>query len=519
MTATQNISKDPEIGVVFTPVKWAKFAIKEFNLFDKWMSGMTIFDPTMGEGNLFEALIATGYEKRINSSELPVENLFGVELHAEFIKKFFRNIKERYELSLPAGNFLNKDIFFLNDERKYDIVFGNPPWQNFVDLPGDYKVKIKPLFYQYDLIGNPQDLLLGGSRIDIAALVIQKVIEKNLKIDGESVFFMPLSLLLNDGANKQFRTYKINDIYYCIDKVFDFNDNFIFDDILTRYGLVHFKSNKKQKFPIPYLRWENNNWKKYHARPLMNETDPLSILKDSEYNPLKNFNPIVIGKKSMPRQGINTCGANETFFFDYYETMDEYHCCLTPSRTVILPEKYVYPLLTAKNFKEDNPVPGKWVVLPYNTNGRPLTVSQLVKEEKLMAFLMMHKNHLLTRKGIMINTWIKRDIWWALFGVGEYNFYPYKIVWESYGKKEFIPKIFPGYWQANQSLQAYIPVHSLPEANQVLHSLQDKKIEEYLLSLKMEGTMNWAQPGKIKKLIAFRDDPGLFYTYAEGGFG
>lgn len=93
-----------------------------------------------------------------------------------------------------------------------------------------------------------------------------------------------------------------------------------------------------------------------------------------------------------------------------------------------------------------------------------------------------------------------------MLGVGEYNFFPYKIVWEAYGKTTFNPKIFEGHWQANQSLQAFIPVRTLDEAHRILNELLDERIENYLLSLKMEGTMNWAQPGKIKKLIRYEEE-------------
>jgi len=45
------------IGDVFTPLEWGIFAIERFGFFEKWLSGCTVFDPTMGEGNLLEAFI------------------------------------------------------------------------------------------------------------------------------------------------------------------------------------------------------------------------------------------------------------------------------------------------------------------------------------------------------------------------------------------------------------------------------------------------------------------------------
>jgi len=52
------------IGNVFTPVEWGIFAIEKFDFFEKWLSGATVFDPTMGEGNLLEAFILLGLSKK-----------------------------------------------------------------------------------------------------------------------------------------------------------------------------------------------------------------------------------------------------------------------------------------------------------------------------------------------------------------------------------------------------------------------------------------------------------------------
>jgi hypothetical protein len=496
-----------EIGAVFTPQKWAKFAIEQFGLFEKWIEGATIFDPTMGEGNLLFAFIEKGIEKGFNPGELPIDRLYGVELNKSFLNSFFNKAKKLYGINLPLNNYSNEDIFFQRKENAFNILFGNPPWQNFVDLPEEYKPKIKGQFFLYDLVGNAQDLLLGGSRIDIAALVLQKTIQKNLVENGEAVFFVPLSLFLNDGANKFFRKYKVNGVEYCITKIFDFNDLEIFDGIATRYGLIHILRDKKQVFPVEYERWEKNQWVKYIAKPLIQRDDPLSIIDDKNGVSFK-FQPISVKKSSQPRQGVNTCGANQIFFFDFMEKIDSYTCEVSNKHfKAVLPRQYIYPVITSRNFSEKKPSPQKWVLLPYSEKtGRPLNSHEIIKENLLWKYLKEHEKELRSRKGTLINVWIRKGIWWALLGVGEYNFYPHKVVWEAYGKTSFIPKIFSGRWQANQSLQAFMPMTDIKEATKILKLLSNEFVEQYLLSHKMGGTMNWAQPGKIKKLLKLEED-------------
>lgn len=517
-SAFQN-SNQLQIGAIFTPLEWAEFAIRQFDLFEKWMSGKTIFDPTMGEGNLLEALVKTGLKKGFRLEDLPVNRLFGAELNSDYFERFFLKMKTLYGLEMPLENFWNADIFFLEQEQQFDILFGNPPWQNFTDLPETCKQRLKPKFFEYDLVGNAQDLLLGGSRIDLAALVIQKTIEKNLKKSGEAVFFMPLSLLLNDGANKHFRTYRVNGTHFRIESVFDFNDAPVFEGVATRHGLVKFVRDIRQGFPIPFKRWGNGVWVDYVAKPAFHPNDPLSVSALEEEDLMSDFEPIVLPKTATPRQGVNACGANDWFFFEDCELLDEYLCEVTVNeksasngdRKAVLPRRYVYPLLTAKNFREAKPQVRKWVLLPYSPNGKPLEPRQVLADKYLSKYLLDNRKHLESRKGTMLSAWLNKGYWYALLGVGDYNFYPWKIVWEAYGKTSFEPRIFEGHWQANQSLQAYIPMKSRQEAEEILEKLRDKRIENYLRSLKMEGTMNWAQPGKIKKLVRFQEEaPTLF---------
>jgi hypothetical protein len=486
------------MGDVFTPLQWGEFAVSQFDIFNAWINGATVFDPTMGHGHLLESLVSFGTKQGYSIHDLPINHLFGNEINTYHHATALDRFKEKYGLDM-SENFSNKDLLCLTP-KKFDIILGNPPWQNFVDLPPRYKEKIKPLFATFDLVVNKQNLLLGGARIDIAALIIQVSILNFLKNKGKAYFFMPLSLLLNDGAHEQFRTYKIHKTHFSPVKIFDFNKEPVFNNVSTRYGLVHFKKNEEVSFPIDYFIFNDRNWQQFLASPIGAKSGPLSIFKKQSEIPNK-FHSIEISRKSTPRQGLNTCGANNIYIFKTYKKISQNTCIV--NNNIELPDDLIFPLLTSENFK--NPTAGAkaWVLLPYKHDGRPLAQEAIKGMPQLKKYLNSVRGNLISRKGVLINSWIKRGFWWALMGVGPYNFAPYKIVWEAYGKKKFIPRLFPGEWQANQALQAFIPFDSKQEAEQALEKLQDPAIEEYLLSLKMEGTMNWAQPGKIKKLIHF----------------
>ena len=137
-----------------------------------------------------------------------------------------------------------------------------------------------------------------------------------------------------------------------------------------------------------------------------------------------------------------------------------------------------------------------------NTAGQNLNSNDF-QPEPFVCYLQKHREKLENRKGVLINALIKRGLWWALLGVGKYCFSNYKIVWEAYGKKTFKAIIFDGNWQVNQSLQAFIPCNDKLTAENLVHQLNSPDINEYLLASKMEGTMNWAQPGKMASIFSY----------------
>ncbi|TAE04877.1 MAG: SAM-dependent DNA methyltransferase, partial [Bacteroidetes bacterium] len=87
------------IGAVFTPFKWANFAIEQFGLLEKWLAGARIFDPTMGEGNLLFALIESALQKGIALENLPTQNLYGAELNETHYQNFAQKATS-YHLNL-----------------------------------------------------------------------------------------------------------------------------------------------------------------------------------------------------------------------------------------------------------------------------------------------------------------------------------------------------------------------------------------------------------------------------------
>lgn len=499
-----------KFGAVFTPAKWADKLVEK-HFFDKWLKGATVLDPTAGEGVFLKSFLSIAKKRGIKLTKDRISRLYGIELNQKYVDNFYKTVATEFSIEFPKSNFIQGDIFFQKKEIKADLIIGNPPWVNFSDLEKKYKEKTKHLYIHFGLVKNSKDLLLGNARTDIATLVIAKVLHSNLNKNGKAIFFIPLSIFQNDGANQEFRNYNIRGVNFAVKDILDFNGEKIFEDILGRYGVAHFQRDKKQKFPIKYHILKNNKWETHKAKPLFNLTDPLTVFENAEAEiRLDNFQKISLPKYCQPRQGINTCGANDIFFFNTHEILNDNMVRLINKLgdDIIVNKKYVFPLTVSSTLTTFNPKPEKVILVPHFDSGKPIDLETLKKDKALFNYLSKYQTVLQNRKGVLINTWINKGFWWALMGVGEYSFASYKVMWKAFGSSIFTPKVLIpdsrlGSWQGNQSLNAYIGVSTLNEAKQVLGKLTNPLIQEYLSSLRMQGTCNWAQPGRMKKLMEF----------------
>lgn len=487
------------IGQVFTPLAWGKFAVERSGILPHWLAGQSVFDPTAGEGSLLCALVESALDAGHRLEQLPLDRLFGLEIDPVVHRRSLDLFHTRYGVDM-GSQFRCGDLF-ATDPKAYDILFGNPPWRNFADLPTAQKESFKALFLEYGLVPELRKALLGGSRVDLAALVVQKTILEFLRPGGEAWFFLPLSLFLNDGAHTPFRGYHTGGVPFAPRVLYDFQDEPVFGSVATRYGLVGFLRDQPAVFPVVYHRKGTDGWYSGEAAPAFGPDAPLSVGDPGSALRWTRLRPIVVDRRSVPRQGVNTGGANKVFFFDRCEPVGD---LVRVRDDCLLPAAYVHPLVTGGQFRGVS-APSKWVLIPHDTQGRPLDPEALAREPELKAYLEQNRAPLMARRGTLVGARVTRGLWWAIQGIGPYSFSPYKVIWEAYGKAQFAPQIFEGTWQANQSLQAFFPCWTMAEAQRILGALLDPGVEAYLRSLQMENTMNWAQPGRLRRLLSFTD--------------
>ena len=486
-----NSSHSVGVGQVFTPIKWAEWLIERWGIFDAWIDGASVCDPTAGQGAFALALFRLAKLRGVRVSPELLSRLTLIEVCASHLQAFQRKARRNFAVDFPASQLLALDVITNPPNTDYDILFGNPPWANFTDLSDSYKERLKSYFVAEGLVPDKKQVLLGASRTDIAALVLKVVLGNLLCKNGIGCFYLPLSIFSGD-AHRGFRDYVASGRRFAVDEVCEFTATEVFEGVGTSYCCAKFRMDVPRKFPVRYFRERGGEWIEHRAVPLKVPDDQWRVLPRGDTADLGAIK-VELSSEQKPRQGVNTCGANTIFMFE--------------DKPAHLPGEFLFPLATKEIWKNVDMVPHKWILLPYNRNtGRPLSWASIEQYAELRQYLIEVRDKLEDRRGTLIRSAIAKGVWWSLLGVGPYSFAPYKVIWEAYGKSDFHPIILSSekgqVWQANQALQAFIPCWNKADAGRVCAALQHPGIPALLRQLNGEGKCNWAQPGKIGKILS-----------------
>ena len=465
------------VGVVFTPPFWTRWALDRLEIPAKVAAGASFCDPTAGEGAFALALAEAWGQSSGSFDRAWAQRITLVERRGEFLEAFARLWRGRWGFSFPEKNLFETDLVTHPPNRQFDLVAGNPPWATYPDLEAVDQALYRPWFHTLGLVGRPSELLLGRSRLYVAALITARIFTSLMKPGARAGFFLPLSLFHSDATSGRWRRWRP-------DAVFDLTDNRPFPGVATRCGWAEFTPDAEHTLaPIPYYCGTPETWERFDA--VADTPESAWRLVPPGTHPL--LPQCDLQSWQRPRQGVNTGGANSAF-----------HVATPPPG---VDPAFVHPLAGRES---------RWILVPYHRDGRLLDEEEL-RRSGLHDYWCAWREKLASRRGVLLGFQLRQGRWWALLGVGAYSCAPYKVLWSAYGKSKLDARVYGprsdgAVWQADQALQAYIPCRTEADADRVAGFLDGEQVGEYLTSLRGAGTRNWAQPGRFKPLWRWSED-------------
>lgn len=427
-------------GIFFTKPVVVEEIIKNFN----YKNIDSVLDSAAGSCNFLIPL----------AKKFPHINFYGIEKNEVIYNEVCKRISSIKNLHYFHGDML-LDKFPI---PKCDLYLGNPPFINYSDLDKVYREKIRPLWLKHFPEAKGFKMLLGDSRGDISQLIFYETLEKYLKPTGKFGVILPNSLIKGNSASAGFRE-------FCnieVKKIVDIGDKNPFDN--TKRNCFYILGNKgsSTQYPIQYYSKNNVYNLIKSGGDLINEGK--SIIKTSPYT---------------ARQGVNTLGANSVFFF---------------KKELPFKSQLFKPLLKSSDIHPFKCTPSYYILFPY-INGDLIDEGTLKNDyAEAYNYLLKHKNKLESRK----SRFAKKS-WYTLFGVGNYTFEKYKVIWRGLGAKELMASVTSDVIP-NQSMNCYISVSDKNEAYYICGIMNSKLYKDQLSLLNESGVKSFAQPNTINRL-------------------
>lgn len=341
-----------------------------------------------------------------------------------------------------------------------DLYLGNPPFINFSDLDEEYRKKIRPYWLEYFPNSRGFKMLLGSSRGDIAQLIFTHTVAKYLKAGGRTGVILPNSLIKGNSATAGFREF--NNLH--VEKIVDIASKEAFDNTNRACFYILAQKGRETTYPISYIQDGQEQKLIKIGTDLIEEG--ISILGDSYYH---------------ARQGINTLGANDVFFF---------------KKGTPFTSKLIWPLLKSSDIKPFSCKASYHILIPYKRTG------ELIPEDELERTFPQEYDYLLRHKSILKGrkSRFAQRHWYGLFGVGAYTTQRFKVVWRGLGAKELMAAVTENIIP-NQAMNCYISTESYDEAHFICAIMNSDIYKEQLLLLNEQGAKSFAQPATINKIF------------------
>jgi len=367
---------------------------------------------------------------------------------------------------------------------RFDFVVGNPPWVVWENLPSEYRRNLESLLRDYQL-WKPGERL-GGAEFDISSLFIYRCLDIYLKADRTFGFLVTQAAFKTKGAGERFRSFRVKGKPVKVSKVHDLVDIKPFEGANNRTAAIIIEKRAKTTYPVEYILWRAKNTidQKDSLEDALRDTERERFVafpsdKKNESSPWITL-PEEIGgmmEKIMGQcfykghVGVSPHGANAVYRLKildisskrkekinippylrkimnikneeievkeiFVENVTERAKEHIEKHTTVLEDFFVFPLIKTVNLNKWK-INGYIYILQMHDPIKRIGYDESwvkVNFPKTYGYLKQFERILRARKSGVLRQLMERGAFYSMYGVGEYTFSPYKVVWNRMGNR------------------------------------------------------------------------------------
>ena len=327
-------------------------------------------------------------------------------------------------------------------------------------MPEFYREETKGLWEWYGLTKTTKGTGLGKVKRDMAMLFVARCLDRFTEENGRLAFLIPFTVYKTQaGAGfREFLAKEKTNSPCKVLKIHDLVTLYPFEGAVNRTSLVVIEKSGKTEFPIPCVMWHNPRSKGIDQEAELEEVKKTTKQFDLVFIPIEKNKPEspwmeitekayegirkVFGGSSTYKAyaGLYT-GLNQIYWIEIISKQPNGLLITNPPLTgqkkkvkqikQVVEEDIIYPLIRGRDVKKWYII-GEygWIIVPHDpTTGKPIQENKMkIEFSKTYKYLVNFKNDLEERA--IHKLWGKKNPFYSVYDIGNYSFYPYKVVWK-----------------------------------------------------------------------------------------
>ncbi|MBQ5366351.1 MAG: N-6 DNA methylase [Thermoguttaceae bacterium] len=143
------------------------------------------------------------------------------------------------------------------EDARYRVVLGNPPWLAWDKLAPDYRARTDALWRAYGLFNlSARDARYGGSKKELASLVLYAAVDRYLAPNGVLAFVLPKALFIKGKSGEGFRQFgeQLGKPFQVL-AIDDFSALDLFSGVQSKASAILLRNGARTVYPIPVRIW------------------------------------------------------------------------------------------------------------------------------------------------------------------------------------------------------------------------------------------------------------------------